>query len=520
MIVYRTPTRMVDPGEISKLAVFDSKENIRRFLIHWGELEAALADEICPDVDEANPEIDRLRQLSLLAGKLFVRHSPQVEARLRSSVERILSPLKRPVRVSIPEGYAYYGLFPETYAESARKFYDAKWPAEVVCIGIRSIGTSLSAVASAALEERGGRVYSYTVRPHGHPFDRKLNIGPDLEDAWRALSHAYFVVIDEGPGLSGSSFAAVAQYISRLGVPDRRIVLLPSWTPSGEKLVSDRARAIWRRHEKYTAEPESGGCVDISAGKWRSIFYGDEAEYPAVQPQHEARKYLCPSVNGTALKKFAGLGLYGEWKLRRAQAFAEKGFCPPVIGLENGYLISGFVPGQPLSASSADPELLETMARYIAFRGSAFRIDAEVDFDDLARMAELNTNERLHAPTVPSRACIVDGRMLPHEWIATPSGYMKTDALDHGDNHFYPGPTDIAWDIAGAIAEFDLERDAREFLIGTYARLSGDRTIRARLPFFTAAYLAFRIGYTSMNELSKQAERYRALLERAVSTAA
>jgi hypothetical protein len=70
------------------------------------------------------------------------------------------------------------------------------------------------------------------------------------------------------------------------------------------------------------------------------------------------------------------------------------------------------------------------------------------------------------------------------------------------------------------MSEFDLERDGREYLIDTYTRLSGDRSIRARLPFFTAAYLAFRIGYAGMHELTGQAEQYRTLLGREMSTAA
>ena len=31
----------------------------------------------------------------------------------------------------------------------------------------------------------------------------------------------------------------------------------------------------------------------------------------------------------------------------------------------------------------------------------------------------------------------LDGRMLPHEWIETSSGFLKTDAVDHFDDHFF-----------------------------------------------------------------------------------
>lgn len=514
MIVYRTPGRTVNPTDVVALADFSSRESARKFLIHFGELEAALADQFSPYADETSPDLDHLREISRLAAKAFLNwnDAPAVE-RLRMLLADLRLP-DSPIRVRVPEGYAYYGLFPETYAESARRFYEAKWPGDVVCVGIRGIGASLSAVVGAALEQSGCRVYSWTVRPHGHPFDRRLDIEADLANAWRALSHAYFAIVDEGPGLSGSSFAAVAETISSLGIPDRRIVLFPSWTPSGEQFLSPRARLRWNNHEKYSTEPQSGGCIDISAGKWRSIFYGDASEYPDVQPQHEARKYLCGTSTGTALKKFAGLGLYGEIKLNHARKLAEHGFCPPVRGLEDGYLLTDFVPGQPLSASSSDPLLLETMARYLAFRYTELEAPEATPLDEITSMIEYNTGLRVAPPAQPSRPTLVDGRMLPHEWIATPTGYMKTDALDHGDNHFYPGPTDIAWDLAGAITEFDFAANEREFLLACYERLSGDRTIRSRLPFFTAAYLAFRVGYAAMNGFADQSERYRARLEK------
>ena len=56
------------------------------------------------------------------------------------------------------------------------------------------------------------------------------------------------------------------------------------------------------------------------------------------------------------------------------------------------------------------------------------------------------------------RPLIVDGRLQPWEWIVTRQGVLlKTDASSHGDDHFLPGPTDIAWDLAGVIVDWDLD---------------------------------------------------------------
>lgn len=505
MIIYRTATRAVHAADVLDLAVFNSHEKRRSFLIHFGELEAALVDEGCGEAIE-----EQLREVSVMAGRLFCSYDAATEARLRERV-RVLPLPARPVKVSVPEGYAYYGLFPETYAESAIELFKSKRPDKVVCIGIRSIGSSLSAVVAAQLERLGCRVRTWTVRPGGHPFDRRLQVSTDTETAWKAWSDATFAIVDEGPGLSGSTFAAVADTISGLGVADDHICFLPAWDASADCFRSERARRRWLRHDRYTAEPQPPCGTDISAGKWRRIIYAGEHHFPDVQPQHEARKFLCAASGTRVLRKFEGLGVYGELKLDVARQLANAGFSPPVLKLENGYLVMRFVPGRPVRTNPVDRELLDTMARYLAFRHAAFpRYDA-TPTDELCRMIEHNSGVRMTA-VCPHGACLVDGRMLPHEWIDTGGGYMKVDALDHGDSHFYPGPIDIAWDLAGAITEFRLKESEREHLLDAYAQCASDWTIRERLPFYTTAYLAFRLGYTSMNGFDEAAGFYRNML--------
>jgi hypothetical protein len=88
--------------------------------------------------------------------------------------------------------------------------------------------------------------------------------------------------------------------------------------------------------------------------------------------------------------------------------------------------------------------------------------------------------------------------MIPHEWLRTTDGYVKTDAVSHYDDHFYPAATDIAWDVAGALVEFELSAPARHLFLSEYIARTGDRGIHGRLPLFRAAYLAFRLGYTTM----------------------
>jgi len=92
--------------------------------------------------------------------------------------------------------------------------------------------------------------------------------------------------------------------------------------------------------------------------------------------------------------------------------------------------------------------------------------------------------------------------MHPHEWVRAADGAAdrktwKTDAASHGDDHFFPGPTDIAWDLAGAIVEWELDAAASAFLLAEYRRRSGDDA-EARLPGYLLAYALFQLGYAEM----------------------
>ena len=110
---------------------------------------------------------------------------------------------------------------------------------------------------------------------------------------------------------------------------------------------------------------------------------------------------------------------------------------------------------------------------------------------------------------------IADGRMQPHEWIQGSDGrVLKVDASTHGDDHFFPGPTDIAWDLAGTIVEWELSRDAERHFVENYRERAGDDP-SARLPQFALAYSVFRMAYCKMASAATQHRAEKARLDRA-----
>jgi hypothetical protein len=473
MIVYGEREDVVSSRAL--LAEAERIADAEERLIRYGQWEAAAVDALCPEVDD---DIDP-----------------------RTAV------LPETLRIRPQEGFAYYSLYPEQYRQAARRFAATERPHACVVIGIRSIGTPLSSVVAEALP---CPVWRFTVRPRGHPFDRRIVLSPGLERTVRERNREMFLVVDEGPGLSGSSFTSVAEKLNELGVPDERIVFFPSYEPDVSSLVSERARARWPRHRSYVEPFRAGdvvphGARDLSGGLWREVVACDAA----VQPQHERRKYLDDGV----LWKFAGLAHYGRAKLQRACDLFSESFVPQPLGFENGFILSRWAEGTP--ACGIDEALLDTMARYLACLSERYDTGRPADTDKLVEMIRVNTGLECAAPVHESTTVAVDGRMLPQEWIRTARGWIKTDALDHHDDHFFPGCQDIAWDIAGAAVEFEFDAYV---LAERFLRLRPDRKLVERLSFYRTAYLAYRIGYATLAEQtvsdSRDAQRFADLRNR------
>jgi len=394
----------------------------------------------------------------------------------------------------------------------------------------------LAHVVAAAARRRGISAHTRSLRPRGHPFNRQIITTARLDRAIAGMNVNYAVIVDEGPGLSGSSFMSAVDYLIGLGFRYDRIVLFPSWPAPARQLRSALARGGWDRQQKFIgsfdalwSSPHSlvdsdGPIEDLSAGRWRTRTLTDESQWPPVNPQHERRKFLSGSAPAV-LSKFVGLGRRARTLERRALMLAEAGFGPSMLGVKHGFLRHEWIEGRPFPEQT--PDTLTRFACYLAFIREQFAIDGPDRAEELREMATVNVREALVPPAVRTMNQLiddgaafrepkvaVDGRMLPHEWIATPRGLFKVDALDHHDDDFWPGCRDIAWDVAGTIVEFGFEGSAREFFIAAYERAAKDRTIRRRLPLYEAAYLAYRVGYANLCATSLQDTADRASFSR------
>lgn len=470
-------------------------------LLRAGEFESALADS-GPD---PIPSIERLTDR--LAHCLWDENSEAL-SRLPESLEDLQQiSVPNTLRVSPTEGFAYYALHPLDVARFADHVAQ-DYPSAAV-VGIRSIGTTLSAIVLAALERGGRRADRITIRPTGHPYARVTQFTAE-QLRWveaRLAAGAKFLVVDEGPGRSGSSFLSVAEALESAGVPVDRILLIGSRPIDPADLCAADAPSRWRRFRfvwpQSTMYARFHEDIYIGGGLWREALSNMPAQHwPCCWPQMERFKFL--SSDRKWIYKFDGFGRFGEDVLQRSQRIADAGLGPPAEHAGDGMIRTPRVQGEILDRNCVSRTVLDRIADYCAFRANEFPA-RNAPASQLQDMVRFNVQQEFGvepdlalSPLSPTHLIVDDGRMQPHEWVIGSDGkLMKFDACTHGDDHFFPGPTDIAWDLAGTVVEWRLDKDATEFLLSRYYQLTGD-SVGSRLAPFLLAYSVFRMGYCKM----------------------
>ena len=481
-------------------------------LIRAGELEGALHDAGSPHSPLIATITDSLAQ-ALVFGKPIYAEELSLGARGINAPEQLT--------ITAPEGFAYYSLHPLDFADLISTIEPSSRFAAV--IGIRSIGTTLSAVVQAALRGAGVNAQRTTVRPTGHPYDRVTHFTPE-QLRWIAVMQSHradFFVVDEGPGMSGSSFLSVGDALLSAGVPRSRIAFLCSRDPYPPSMTARNAAERWPAYRSYctrsTRHLPRGAETYVAGGIWRAHVYDDPERWPASWLQMERLKFF--SAGGDHVYKFEGYGRFGKAVFDRSRLVAGAGFGPNPIRYEEGFGVYPRLHGRLLSKSDATPDVLQRVADYCAFRARAMRFNGAVNVD-LASMLCFNVKQEFGID-LPARsselrvahAVIADGRMLPHKWIKSDGGLLKIDAAIHGDDHFFPGPTDIAWDLAGTIVEWELNLANCNLFVGLYCRASGD-DVRDRLPSYLLAYSIFRTAFCKMASASMEGSEEEARLVR------
>lgn len=551
MQVHRQPRQrlLVGPhlrvlaAEVASYAGCPPHDTLVSWLIDCGEIEAAVTDALFPRHDAPNPLTWTFRAATravadAVAASWLQRPDYVVSAvdGFKRSLHAILElPRHRVTEAAdrpTSHGYAVHSLTPETFIHAALTLRRRFKPRRAFIVGLRGAGTSLSAIVASTLTMRGVICESLTVRAHNDPIAPYVDLDPALLHRWRSYEDALFIVVGEGPDETGGTFAAAIDTLLRGGADPQRVVVVSSAPLDSARQTSPRTRALFARVQQVSSSFEQAwvdthrliGPADVtnlslrevSNGAWRADSLITDAAWPAVQPQHERRKYRFANSHADGgWLKWIGLGRYGAAHRTRAMLMADWGFAPKPIDSAHGFLTLPHVVGRPLHLDSRPRGIVQVMADYLACiasdcRGSTGASSARFEIAQMLRenvedgigsswMRSVSQLIRSSHP-IDARAIIVrpDARMQPHEWIETPSGFVKTDGFEHHDDPFFPGTTDIAWDVAGTCIEWRLTRFEEEAFLARYRVRSGDQSIANRLPFFRAAYAAFRLGYATL----------------------
>lgn len=502
--------------------------------------QLVLAGQIEQGLTDANIATDAAQQLTDEAADAFVDVFGSVVGstnKLKLALENLADEVAgdQELEIRVPEGFVFYQLYPESYILSVRR-WSQRLPSSSCCVvGIRSIGTTLSAILLAELRRLGFSAQRMTVRPTGHPFDRECDL------AIQSNPSDYCLIVDEGPGLSGSSMASVAEAATRAGFDPERIVFFPGHRNRPGEMASVKARHWWKatpifatnaeelRWEGRSMEevllqetgralgtPIHGASVqNLSGGLWRPYLFQDPNQWPATTPTLEQPKYLVKMPDGLGvLWRFTGFA--------PTSGCADPNWHPKIVDHKLGFTAEEWIEG------SREPNCTaEEVVRYICdMMGAPLTLEEIAEGTRrLAEMVKVNSIEALgdaHDLPIPNRGEPLrrygDGRMAPHKWIRTPAGNLvKTDHAGHDRDHTCVGAQPFTWDVAGAIVEGLLSGDCLIDAIES----RGIIVPRDLLDFHIAAYAAIQLGRLSLvREEQKDSAtesaraRYRSFLSR------
>ncbi len=540
MIVYGSPQRNVTTaaalaGVRTLVGCAQSEpqaEATRRLLIALGELTQGVAD--APDAKPLT--VSRLHDALLLVGQaLYRRQEPPhalpvgiVEAQLNGVVTLLEAvarlPLPPYITIHQPEGFAFYGLYPEHYfqAAAASPLWQRAPGANVLVIGIRSIGTALGGAVGGALRAHGANVRLITVRPTGHPFARSLPADAGLTQLLAQWQPTAYAIVDEGPGLSGSSFAAVGQALLDLGVAAQAIHFFPAHGHGPGNEAGAAARAVW--DVVRICLPPTDGDLPFSLPTWPTAWrdlrrpLAQRPGWGALPPFERPTQLIAtPHAVPTTLLSFAGLGTYGETAHVRAVATAQAGYALAPSGWSHGWLATPWTDRPPLTAAAFSSNAIQQLASYLAHASAIYSEPgaAGATLDTLLEMLYWNAWEALGEEAAEAtrryadplwRAGLADAPLLtpppglrPDEWQMDAAGRLQL-ILPLGRRHSHPLPAlaDPAWALAAVVADFAFDPATEAAFYTAYVAAGGSLPSPARRRFYRPAYAAFAAGRSKL----------------------
>jgi hypothetical protein len=500
---------------LAGLGALPAVDELRGPLIAAGQLQQAVEDAL-----PSSRAAQRTRELTAALARSFFaawareqgRAPPypydthSAAARLQALVADAAPASELPVRVKTPEGFAFYALYPEQYLGAAMRWLERGVdPGEHVwVIGLRSIGTTLAALVGAALLAHGQRVDTLTVRPFGDPFARVV----ELPFIPRAVDWA--IIVDEGPGLSGSSLASVATALSSAGVVPKRMCLFPGHDGGPGAAASAEVHRIWSElprcvvattapiHAGRTLTQALAASFQASTGR-QVVALTDVPSVPLVR-RFARPKYLVVTPDARFVAGYYGTSstsqlrsTLSELARDRLRVRSSAGFSSAPLELGRGFLALPWYDGKPGAPSVAQ------LARYIVAvattplspdeqKQSAARLTRLIVTNVSALLGSCDLERTLAGLALASpSAGFGDGNHAAEHWLAAGAAFHKLGSPLRDRDHLAVGRQPIAWDVASALCELELpaaQGDELRRSIGHTLRQAFDR--EALRPYLVA----------------------------------
>ncbi len=515
MLVYRKAEEATTLGAAfanlgRRVAAARTLADWREALIAAGQLEQGAHDALAPDGPaSAHPDLQLSHRLTAACARAFVGHwrgGSEPDGDARALAGQAVASSATPIRLKLPEGYAYYALAPDDYCAATCAWLEQERPgSRVFVLGLRSIGTSLAAAVGATLAAHGLEVDTETTRPFGPPFARQVRLPRS------PLAGARVLVVDEGPGLSGSSLLAAATALLAAGVDATDLTLMPGHdgAPGDGGVPAVRQAYAALRRRPATQRAASLQASPLVQRLLRELAATLDLTIDGVTPlprqgprlDRLARPSLRIATHrGPLAARFCGLAsvaALGQTLTARAgERLGERaalGFARPPLLSAHGFVVTPWLEGEALAA--LDGELAEALADYAADM-------AGPPLDPVAREAALATLRELVRVNVPEAAPLEavalpetlwpasgDGDLTRYHWLRTRAGLAKVGSPLRDTDHAGIGVQPLAWDLASLASSFALPPASWPACFGAH----GVREPSTLLPF-VLAHLAWEVG--------------------------
>jgi hypothetical protein len=415
--------------------------------------------------------------------------------------------------IRVPACFRSFDLYPDDVVALAGGYLAAyPEPGTPVCVvGVRTSGSYLAPLLATALRGAGVRTVDQLTSRPGRPWLRseRARIAGIVRAGGRVL------IIDDPPG-TGTSFAATAHSVERVGVPPERVVLLvPLFAGDDEPPPALRRWpavphrwADWSVRRRLRAEPVRLRLAELVEPELSVLDVA--VRTPPAPTELRGHATACFTVrfrDPGAAREFsrdvvvegAGLGYLGRQAEVVAGALPEH--LPEIYGFADGLLYRDSPSGPPGAPAATIAGYVATRARRLPANGSpearmrgrdpVWEVAAMLLSGQFGRLALLARPLLLEPLTTRllagHRRCVVDGHTDHRRWRydAAAGGPHKADFFQRTFSHLELTCYDPAFDLAGAAADppepgFETALRAA-YLAATGEQVDGERWLLYRL---------------------------------------